>query len=281
MESFGDAVKGIEEKGVRRVHATALAKRRRVSRRASSGIAIHQRRLHRGATGRAMTLTVLHAIPSFVGGGAERQLSLLAPELCRLGVRHARNLRAPRREPGAAARFASAPAPDCLQRQSRPAHLAEAGRLIRDLRPDLVQTWLPQMDVFAGVAARLTRTPFVLSERSSAPAYSDGWKNRLRRRSVSSLRPWSPIRRGGVDYWRPVREPRDPQRAGAVRPSGRPRQPRPKRSGCRRNARIVLFAGRLTAEKNFASCCWHSTRYWIATPTALPYFSATDLCMRR
>ena len=31
-------------------------------------------------------MRVLHLIPSFVGGGAERQLALLAPELCRIGI---------------------------------------------------------------------------------------------------------------------------------------------------------------------------------------------------
>lgn len=44
-------------------------------------------------------------------------------------------------------------------------------RLLRRVRPELVQTWLPQMDLVAGAVATSLRVPWVMTERSSAAAY--------------------------------------------------------------------------------------------------------------
>jgi len=53
-------------------------------------------------------------------------------------------------------------------------------KLIKQINPDIIQTWLRQMDVFGGLAALITKTPFVLSERNSGRAYNWNWKHFLR-----------------------------------------------------------------------------------------------------
>lgn len=206
-----------------------------------------------------MKLTVLHAIPSFVGGGAERQLALLAPELCRLGVdTHVAYV-----HPG----VNLAPLLDspvhlhpvaCSGSNHDPRILMKLLRIIRDIRPAVVQTWLPQMDILAGVAARLTATPFVLSERSSAAAYAVGWKNRLRRWVGQGATAVVANSNGGLDYWGPVladrRVIRRVIRNGIPLAAIRAALPAaPESLGLPADARIVLFAGRLNVEKNVAT----------------------------
>ena len=61
-------------------------------------------------------------------------------------------------------------------------------RLIWRLRPDIVQTWLLQMDILGGLAASLTRTPWLLREPVSGLFWTGGLKTRLRRWIGSSRR---------------------------------------------------------------------------------------------
>ncbi|MDP1537827.1 MAG: glycosyltransferase [Burkholderiales bacterium] len=201
-----------------------------------------------------MRLTVLHAIPSLVGGGAERQLSLLAPELCRLGVdTHVAYV-----HPGVnLAPLLASPVnlhPLACSGNHDPRILLKLLRLIRDCRPDVVQTWLPQMDILAGVAAKLTATPFVLSERSSAMAYGSGWKNRLRKLVGHRSTAVVANSQSGVDYWGRQNGTRRVIRNGLALQAIRSATPaQPETLGLPADARIVLFAGRLNAEKNVAT----------------------------
>lgn len=201
-----------------------------------------------------MRLTVLHAIPSFVGGGAERQLSLLAPELCRLGVdTHVAYV-----HPGVnLAPLLASPVnlhPLACSGNHDPRILLKLLQLIRACRPSVVQTWLPQMDILAGVAAKLTGTHFVLSERSSALAYGGGWKNRLRKLVGHRATVVVANSQGGVDYWGQQGDTRRVIRNGLALQAIRSATPaQPETLGLPGNARIVLFAGRLNAEKNVAT----------------------------
>lgn len=200
-----------------------------------------------------MSLTVLHAIPSFVGGGAERQLSLLAPELCLQGVdTHVAYVHAGQNLAPLLASPVHLHPLDCFGNHD-PRILLRLMRVIRTCRPDVVQTWLPQMDIFAGVAAQLTATPFVLSERSSAMAYRTGWKNRLRRLVGLGATAVVANSQGGFDYWGSYRGVR------RVIPNGLALQAirsataaEPETLGLPVGARIVLLAGRLNAEKNLS-----------------------------
>jgi glycosyltransferase involved in cell wall biosynthesis len=193
-------------------------------------------------------LRVLHLIGSFVGGGAERQLALLAPELARLGVdvhvgflHGGVNL-------------------DLLQKSSVALHKIDSFgnmdpsivlrlvALVRGCRPHLVQTWLTQMDVLGGLAARICGVPVILSERASAPAYSLAWRDRLRRRVGRSAAAVVANSSVGLEYWRVQRKegklltirngiPLDRIRTSVTA--------NPETLGWPSTARVVLFAGRL------------------------------------
>jgi glycosyltransferase involved in cell wall biosynthesis len=153
-------------------------------------------------------LRILHFVPSFVGGGAERQLSYLALSLVELGhevhvgfLYGGPNLE---RLQGTAVQLHRIPAAG----NHDPRLVLRARDLIRLVRPDVVQTWLLQMDVFGGAAARLAGIPWILSERCSADMYCEGWKNRIRRalgRRADAIVANSAV---GLEYWRGVPNPK-------------------------------------------------------------------------
>jgi glycosyltransferase involved in cell wall biosynthesis len=118
-------------------------------------------------------VTILHVIPTLQGGGSERQLSLLAAEqvvrgltvhvaVRQGGVHEERLTRA-----GAKLHFLGD------LRAAHPLLFARAYKLMRNVSPDIVQTWLPQMDLVVGAAAVTRRIPWVLSERASKEAYAN------------------------------------------------------------------------------------------------------------
>jgi glycosyltransferase involved in cell wall biosynthesis len=195
---------------------------------------------------------VLHFIPSFGPGGAERQLVLVAAELARMGVEvHV-------------AFVAGGPNLARLENASVRLHALDAAgnhdpmlawrifRLVQVVRPDVIQTWLTQMDILAGAAAILCRVPLIVSERCNAPAYPRGWKTRLRR--MIGLRADRVIAnsRAGLDYWRPdVPEERLALIRNCVSPPGSADGASPDTLVARTEGRpLVMFAGRLAAQKN-------------------------------
>jgi glycosyltransferase involved in cell wall biosynthesis len=147
--------------------------------------------------------TVLHLIPTLAGGGAERQLSLLAIEQARRGVEVHVGIRR------GGAHFAAL--------RDNGVHLHSLGdfggfdlrllisiqRLIRKSQPDIVQTWLLQMDIVGGLAALLTGTSWIITERTSAEQYTtvpvQGWSRLQLGRFASALVANSQT---GQDYWR-------------------------------------------------------------------------------
>lgn len=148
-------------------------------------------------------MKVLHLIASLGPGGAERQLSLIAPALARSGVEvHV-------------AYCSGGPNLERLECGGVHLHaLTSSGnhdpvlawkifQLVRRLRPDVVQTWLLQMDILGGVAAMLNHVPLIVSERSSGELYAPGWKTRLRLLIGQSAVSIIANSRGGIDYWRP------------------------------------------------------------------------------
>lgn len=148
-------------------------------------------------------MIVLHIIPTLEGGGAERQLSMLATEQARRG--HSVHL---------AVRRTGIYEDEMQQggvrihnlgdvRSANPKLLLRIIRLVRTIRPAIVQTWLPQMDLLGGIAARLTGTRWIVSERNSAGYYDEfPFFARLRLllgQSASSIIANSS---GGEQYWR-------------------------------------------------------------------------------
>lgn len=191
---------------------------------------------------------ILHCIWTLGSGGAERQLSYLAPQLARLGwdVHVAFAF-------GGKYRGALENAPITLHDLSAagnrdvrvPLRLA---RLVRILRPRLMQTWLTQMDMIGGTTALLSRTPWILSERSSAEAYPAGAVNVLRTTLGRRATQVVANSLGGAEYWHSFGHP-----SARVIPNALPmmaisRSVPDSASDQARGA--VLFAGRLSQEKN-------------------------------
>ncbi|CAN5731742.1 glycosyltransferase [soil metagenome] len=145
--------------------------------------------------------TLLHCIPGMGGGGAERQLAYLAAPLVAQGW----NLHV--------ALVAGGPNLARLQHSGATIHRLTSGgsydprlawqlaRLLRRLRPDLVQAWFVQMEVLAGGAASLARVPWILSERSSRLAHPPTLKNRLRLVAARRAAAIVSNSRGGDEYW--------------------------------------------------------------------------------
>lgn len=125
-------------------------------------------------------------------------------------------------------------------------------QLVRHVQPDIVQTWLLQMEILGGIAALVNRVPFILSERSSAGAYPPSLKTRLRQLVGRNAACVIANSRSGLEYWR-VHLP--PERIVLVRngivPPDQTGQPLLGDAASSIAGRpLVLFAGRFSWEKN-------------------------------
>ena len=199
-------------------------------------------------------MRILQCIPSMLNGGAQRQLTYLAAEQVRRGwaVHVALLYDGPNFD-----RLKASGA--CVHRLSGrsnydPRLLWQLIRVIRQVKPDVVQTWINQMDVFGGVAARLTSVPWVLSERTSAPAYPSTLKNRLRALLAVGANAVVSNSAGGDAYWA-SRLPARTRRY--VIPNAVPldeiAQAQPISTdevGLEPARKMVLYVGRLSPEKN-------------------------------
>ena len=197
---------------------------------------------------------VLHCIPNMLNGGAQRQLVLLAREQVRSGLEvHTALLH-------------SGPHAERLESVGARLHWIGSGvnhdprllwrlvRLIRLVQPDVVQSWLTQMDVLAATATRLTGTPWVLSERSSGPFYRFSFKNLARAWLARDADAVVANSAGGDDYWRtrlPAKVPRHVVSNGLSLSEIEGTQPvAPEAIGLAPGFKMVLHVGRLSPEKN-------------------------------
>lgn len=199
-------------------------------------------------------LKILHCIPTLGSGGAERQLALLSTAL--IARKHEVHVAYLHGGPNLAVLVASGSRMHVLRARSNhdPAILFRLRSLLRSIRPDLVQTWLPQMDVFGGIAAQITHTPWILSERSSAEAYGSRIKDRVLRpligKSADAIVANSDA---GAAVW--LRAGHPPSSVLVVRnalPSDTISRATPfprEELGIPAESRILLFAGRLAPEK--------------------------------
>lgn len=200
-------------------------------------------------------LKVLHCIPSLASGGAERQLSILAPAQVAFGYEvHLAYLHA-----GPYVGTLGAGGVHLHPISARGNHdvtiISNLWRLMGAETPDVVHTWLPQMDILAGAIALLRGVPWVLSERSSAQAYTSRLKERLVRRrlgmwadavvanSEAGRAIWSGAIKGGAlaHVIRNTTPLAEIERAKPARKS---------EIGAHDAERIVIFVGRLAPEKN-------------------------------
>jgi glycosyltransferase involved in cell wall biosynthesis len=146
-------------------------------------------------------MKILHCIPTMEGGGAERQLSLLARGLVNLDVevivvirRGGHNL-AVLELSGAKIVFLNSKGNYNIN------VIVELYKLIKLEQVDLIQTWLPQMDIVGGLAGIISNVPFIVSERSSSLAYQLTLKNTLRLLIGRFSSMVIANSRAGLEYW--------------------------------------------------------------------------------
>jgi glycosyltransferase involved in cell wall biosynthesis len=192
-------------------------------------------------------MRILYCIPTLEYGGAERQLCYLAAELTRLG--HDVHVACGRRGPHY----------DRLVSGGATVHDIGAGgsydprlflnlaRLMRRLKPDVVQTCLTQMDIAAGAATLLTGTPWVLREPSAAPSNPRGWKSALRRILGKRARAIISNSHEGDAYWRTVTA-----RRRHIVANGVPLAEIDAVDAEKSDRTTILFAGRMDDGKNAA-----------------------------
>ena len=125
-------------------------------------------------------------------------------------------------------------------------------RLIKDSKPDIIHTWIGQMDILGGIAATLTRTPWIIREPSSEKAYSNSWKLLLRRWLVGKADAIVSNSSLGYLYWQKYYK----NKARYIIPNGLPFQEIECALPCSfdelglpPSKKIVLFVGRFDSEK--------------------------------
>lgn len=188
-------------------------------------------------------MRILHCITNAAGGGAERQLVYLVDGQTRAGLEvHVALLEG---GPNLAGLLAARAHVHHLWflRYSDPCILLHLLWLLGKLKPDLVQTWLPEMDVWAGSAALLRRVPWIVAERNCAAAYRRGcWQNWgrvwLGRRADLVVA----NSEGGGRYWRGLTKARIEVIPNIVAPVTDP--PISRQPG------LLLYVGRYAEQKN-------------------------------
>jgi glycosyltransferase involved in cell wall biosynthesis len=147
--------------------------------------------------------TILHMIPTLEGGGAERQLFMLATEQARRGL----DVHVAIRRGGIHMRAMRACGVQLHElgnlRSVNPRLFFAIRRILRRIKPSIVQTWLPQMDILGGLAALQSHAAWIVSERTSNEYYVQiAFFARLRLllgRFASAVVANS---EGGRNYWR-------------------------------------------------------------------------------
>lgn len=192
-------------------------------------------------------MRVLHLISTLGGGGAERQIGVLAQGLRELACEVHVGIVTPGVHLDRVVEAGAIVHRIAARGNHDPLLPLRVARLIRRVKPDVVQTWLMQMDVIGGAAAIVTRVPWIISERTHKIAYSGHVKNRLRRwlgRFASGIVANS---RGGAEYWDGLRVP------SFVVPNALPLDriaAAPRDGDGSGEAPVVLFVGRFDPAKN-------------------------------
>lgn len=145
-------------------------------------------------------MRILHIIPNLSGGGAERQLSYLAPELARLG--HDVHI-AYSREGPQSPKLTNIILHRLKSLSNYDPFLSwQLHRIIRHIKPEIIHSWILQMDILGGMAAKLSGIPWIFREPTSAMAYPPTWKNRLRVWVGSGASAIVSNSSGGDEYWK-------------------------------------------------------------------------------
>jgi glycosyltransferase involved in cell wall biosynthesis len=198
-----------------------------------------------------LSISILHLIPNLSGGGAEQQLSYLASELVQMGhqvhIAYLRNGPANQELPNVMLHRIKA------RSNYDPYILWQVIRLIMQIKPDILHTWILQMDIIGGIAAKITRTPWVLREPSCQMAYNGAWKYKLREKMVGLSAAIVSNSSGGDSYWRS----HYPNKRRYIIPNGLPLEminnimpQSPYHENLGSKNKVLLYGGRLDAAKN-------------------------------
>ena len=188
------------------------------------------------------------------GGGAERQLAYLAGALEALdwdvhvallaGGPNLERLRAS----GAEIHRLNA------RHNYDPAILGQLVRLVKRVQPDVVETWMTQMDILGGLAAKLAGAPWILRERGSERAYPASTKHRCRAVVARGASAVISNSHGGDEYWQRRLSEQVPRYvvANALPLEEIDASPPASRedTGIEPDERLVLYVGRLLPGKN-------------------------------
>lgn len=198
-------------------------------------------------------MRILNCIPTLAGGGAERQLSLLAPEHVRMG--HDVHVAYLSRGANISHLEISGVILHRLRGRSNydPAILSQLVQLIRQVKPDIVQTCILQMDVLTGIAARITHTPWILRESTNGKGNTSAVKRYLRTQVATGARAVISNSKVGDAYWEKQGRPK----ARFVIPNALPLEEIARTSvstlteyGVAPERKVVLYAGRFIPDKN-------------------------------
>src|SRR5688572_5547269 len=137
-------------------------------------------------------------------GGAERQMTYLAAGLVRRGVDVHVVTAFPAENDAAIAATGATVHRLPVRGKYDPRAIWSVRSVLRRIVPDLVHTWLTQMDIVAGTAAGSLRLPWILSERSAAANYPRGVVNTIRVVAGRSADAVIANSQGGADYWSEV-----------------------------------------------------------------------------
>jgi glycosyltransferase involved in cell wall biosynthesis len=201
------------------------------------------------------TIRILHCIPTLGGGGAERQASYLAEALAKRGgdvhvayIREGPNLD---RLYGSGVTLHKLP---CSSNYD-PRILYELLQVLNRIKPDLVQTWLRQMNILGGLAATFTGIPFVVSERSCSMAYRGTWKDWLRGHIAQRAAAIVANSQGGKTYWmsRTLSPLEVIQNGIPMTEIAEVSQITDHEAKLQNGAELILFAGRYAPEKNLGA----------------------------
>jgi len=122
--------------------------------------------------------------------------------------------------------------------------------LLRRLEPDVVTTWLTQMDIVSGLASRIARVPWVVCERSAAGSYPPGVLHRVRARVGGRADAIVANSEVGREYWLPYAEESRIKVIPNIVPLDEIERVTATADKLDADDDVVLYVGRFSAEKN-------------------------------
>lgn len=199
-------------------------------------------------------MIILHAISSLSGGGAERQLNYIVPELVRTG--HEVHI----------AFIHEGPArPSGLDHGGAHLHQIHAGsnydprilwqlfRLINRLKPDILHTWIMQMDILGGIAACTGHVPWVLREPTNGKGDVGILKRFIRTRIAAAASAIISNSMSGSNYWKAKYKSKPkyiiPNAVPVNQIENEPISDLSKH-GIKPNQKTIIYVGRFTRDKN-------------------------------